>query len=166
MALGGEDTGLKIAPEVMTPEPLDAVCEAADILQIGTRNMQNYFLLRRVGAVRKPVLLKRGMSSTLEELLLAAEYIVAEGNLDVILCERGIRTFETQTRNILDLGGGAGVRERTHPPPVGGPSQASGRRSLVTPLSRAAGAAGAGGLVVEGARAPEQAPPDRGPALP
>ncbi len=165
LALAREETGLKIVTEVMTPEHLDAVCEAADILQIGTRNMQNYFLLRRVGAVRKPVLLKRGMSSTLEELLLAAEYIVAEGNPDVILCERGVRTFETQTRNMLDLGGVARLREMTHLPLVVDPSQASGRRSLVPPLSRAAVAAGADGLIVEVHHAPEQALSDGAQSL-
>ena len=165
LALAREETGLKIVTEVMTPEHLDAVCEAADILQIGARNMQNYFLLRRVGAVRKPVLLKRGMSSTLEELLLAAEYIVAEGNPNVILCERGIRTFETGTRNTLDLGGVARLREMTHLPVVADPSQASGRRSLVPPLARAAVAAGADGLIVEVHHAPEQALSDGAQSL-
>ncbi len=165
LALAREETGLKIVTEVMAPEHLDAVCEAADILQIGARNMQNYFLLRRVGAVRKPVLLKRGMASTLEELLLAAEYIVAEGNPDVILCERGIRTFETHTRNTLDLGGVARLREMTHLPIVVDPSQASGRRSLVPPLARAAVAAGADGLIVEVHHAPEQALSDGAQSL-
>ncbi|HYL09254.1 MAG TPA: 3-deoxy-7-phosphoheptulonate synthase [Candidatus Acidoferrales bacterium] len=165
LALARRETGLKIVTEVMAVEHLDAVCDVADILQIGTRNMQNYFLLRCVGALRKPVLLKRGMSSTLEELLLAAEYIVAEGNPDVILCERGIRTFETQTRNTLDLGGVARLREMTHLPVVVDPSQASGRRSLVPPLGRAAVAAGADGLIVEVHHAPEAALSDGAQSL-
>jgi 3-deoxy-7-phosphoheptulonate synthase len=165
LALAHRETGLKIVTEVMAVEHLDAVCDVADLLQIGTRNMQNYFLLRRVGALHKPVLLKRGMSSTLEELLLAAEYIVAEGNPDVILCERGIRTFETQTRNTLDLGGVARLREMTHLPVVVDPSQASGRRSLVPPLARAAVAAGADGLIVEVHHAPEEALSDGAQSL-
>jgi 3-deoxy-7-phosphoheptulonate synthase len=165
LALARRETGLKIVTEVMAAEHLDAVCEVADILQIGTRNMQNYFLLRRVGALRKPVLLKRGMSSTLEELLLAAEYIVAEGNTNVILCERGIRTFETHTRNTLDLGGVARLREMTHLPVLVDPSQACGRRSLVPPLARAAVAAGADGLIVEVHHAPEEALSDGAQSL-
>jgi len=159
------ETGLKVVTEVMAPEHLDEVCEVADILQVGARNMQNYFLLSRLGSARRPVLLKRGLSSTLQELLLAAEYIVSEGNPDVILCERGIRTFETYTRNTLDLGGVARLRELTHLPIVVDPSHAAGRRSLVPPLARAAVAVGADGLLVEVHPNPEQALSDGAQSL-
>lgn len=151
------ETGLAVITEVMTPEHVEAVAEVADILQVGTRNMQNYFLLRKLGQTRKAVLLKRGMSATIDEWLLAAEYIVAEGNPNVILCERGIRSFDPHTRNTLDLGGVAMARELTHLPIVVDPSQATGRRSLVPPLCRAAVAAGADGLLVEVHPEPEEA---------
>lgn len=165
LKLARQETGLKIVTEVMSMDRLDAVCEAADILQVGARNMQNYSLLQCVGKTRKPVLLKRGMSSTLEELLLAAEYIAAEGNPEVMLCERGIRTFETHTRNTLDLGGVARLREMTHLPIVVDPSQASGRRSLVPPLARAAIAAGADGVIIEVHHNPERALSDGAQSL-
>ncbi|HXN22441.1 MAG TPA: 3-deoxy-7-phosphoheptulonate synthase [Candidatus Dormibacteraeota bacterium] len=165
LELARQETGLKIVTEVMSTEHLDAVCDTADILQIGARNMQNYFLLQCVGRARKPVLLKRGMSATLEELLLAAEYIAAEGTIDILLCERGIRTFETHTRNTLDLGGVARLREMTHLPIVVDPSQASGRRSLVPPLARAAVAAGADGLIIEVHHTPERALSDGAQSL-
>lgn len=151
------ETGLAVVTEVMAAEHVDAVCEVADLLQVGARNMQNYYLLRRLGAVKRPVLLKRGLSATIEEWLLAAEYIVSEGNPDVILCERGIRTFDDHTRNTLDLGGVSLLRELTHLPVVVDPSQATGRRSLVPPLCRAAVAAGADGLLVEVHPQPERA---------
>jgi 3-deoxy-7-phosphoheptulonate synthase len=165
LQLARQETGLKIVTEVMSMDHLDSVCEATDILQVGARNMQNYSLLQCVGKKRKPVLLKRGMSSTLEELLLAAEYIAAEGNPQVMLCERGIRTFETHTRNTLDLGGVARLREMTHLPIVVDPSQASGRRSLVPPLARAAIAAGADGLIIEVHHNPERALSDGAQSL-
>ncbi len=165
LAKARRETGLKVVTEVMAAEHLDEVSEVADILQVGARNMQNYFLLRRLGSARRPVLLKRGLSSTLQELLLAAEYIVSEGNPDVILCERGIRTFETYTRNTLDLGGVARLRELTHLPVVVDPSQASGRSSLVPPLARAAVAVGADGLLVEVHPNPEQALSDGAQSL-
>lgn len=165
LKLARQETGLKIVTEVMSMDRLDSVCEAADILQVGARNMQNYSLLQCVGKTRKPVLLKRGMSSTLEELLLAAEYIAAEGNPEVMLCERGIRTFETHTRNTLDLGGVARLREMTHLPIVVDPSQASGRRSLVPPLARASIAAGADGLIIEVHQNPERALSDGAQSL-
>lgn len=151
------ETGLAVVTEVMAAEHVDAICEVADILQVGARNMQNYFLLRRLGAVKRPVLLKRGLSATIEEWLLAAEYIAAEGNSQVILCERGIRTFVDHTRNTLDLGGVSLLRELTHLPVVVDHSQATGRRSLVPRLCRAAVAAGADGLLVEVHPQPERA---------
>lgn len=142
-------TGLLVVSEVMSPADVDLVCRYVDILQVGTRNMQNYALLQEVGRCQKPVLLKRGMASTVEEWLLAAEYILSQGNRDVILCERGIRTFETHTRFTLDLNAVPVVRELSHLPIVVDPSQGTGRWSLVRPMSLAAVAAGAQGLIVE-----------------
>src|SRR5437660_3405998 len=143
------ELGMAIITEVMTPTDVPMVCEYADILQIGTRNMQNYMLLDEVGRVKKPVLLKRGMSATIEEWLLAAEYILAHGNRDVILCERGIRTFETATRFTFDVNAIPLVKKLSHLPLIGDPSHATGKWDLVEPVALAAIAAGADGLEVE-----------------
>ncbi|HEX6487482.1 MAG TPA: 3-deoxy-7-phosphoheptulonate synthase [Candidatus Dormibacteraeota bacterium] len=149
LAAARDETGLKVVTEVITPADVELVARYADILQVGTRNMQNYSLLQEVGRVGKPVLLKRGMSSTIEEWLLAAEYILSQGNRGVILCERGIRTFEHTTRFTLDLNAVPMVRELSHLPVVVDPSQGTGRWSLVGPMSLAAVAAGAQGLIIE-----------------
>ncbi|SFQ96604.1 3-deoxy-7-phosphoheptulonate synthase [Desulfoscipio geothermicus] len=149
LAEAREQTGLAIVTEVMDPRTLDVVARYADILQIGARNMQNFFLLREVARAGKPVLLKRGSSATIEEWLLAAEYILAEGNRDVILCERGIRTFEEYTRNTLDLTAVSVVKHLSHLPVIVDPSHAIGKWRFVEPMARAAVAAGADGLLVE-----------------
>lgn len=142
-------TGLPVVTEVMDPRHVDLVAEHADMLQIGARNMQNYALLAEVGRVRRPVLLKRGLSATLTELLLAAEHIMARGNEMVVLCERGIRTYETATRNTLDVAAIPVLKRETHLPVIVDPSHAAGRADLVAPLAFAAIAAGADGLIVE-----------------
>ncbi|MDD2501583.1 MAG: 3-deoxy-7-phosphoheptulonate synthase [Geobacter sp.] len=157
LAKAREATGLPIVTEVMSPDNVGLVAEYADLLQVGARNMQNFDLLRELGKIRKPVLLKRGMSATIEEFLAAAEYILAEGNEQVILCERGIRTFETATRNTLDLAMVPLVKELTHLPVMVDPSHATGKRSLVTPMSKAALVAGAHGVLVEVHPEPEKA---------
>jgi 3-deoxy-7-phosphoheptulonate synthase len=144
-----EETGLGIITEVMSDRDVDLVAEYADVLQIGARNMQNFALLKTLGKCGRPVLLKRGLSSTIKELLMSAEYVVAHGNPNVILCERGIRTFETATRNTCDITAIALLAELTHLPVILDPSHATGKRSLVPPLSRAAVAIGADGLIVE-----------------
>ena len=144
-----EETGLGIVTEVMTPHEVEIVGEHTDVFQLGTRNMTNFYLLREVGRARKPVILKRGMASTIEEWLLAAEYILSEGNPDVILCERGIRTFETHTRNTLDLNAVPIVHELSHLPIVVDPSHGTGIRSLVSDMAKASVAAGADGLLLE-----------------
>ena len=149
LAKARAETGLKIVTEVKDTETLGAVVESADLLQIGARNMQNFSLLEAVGDVRKPVLLKRGMSSTIKELLMAAEYIVSRGNKQVILCERGIRTFETMTRNTLDLNAVPILKRESHLPVVVDPSHGIGIRSAVLPMARAAVACGADGLIIE-----------------
>ncbi|WP_347491468.1 3-deoxy-7-phosphoheptulonate synthase [Desulfoscipio sp. XC116] len=149
LAEARERTGLCIVTEVMDPRTVELVAEYADILQIGTRNMQNFFLLREVARAGKPVLLKRGSSATIEEWLLAAEYILAEGNRDVILCERGIRTFDNYTRNTLDLTAVPVIKYLSHLPVIVDPSHAIGKWRFVEPMSRAAIAAGADGLLVE-----------------
>ncbi len=148
---------MAVVSEIMSMDKVDELCEYADILQVGTRNMQNYPLLRALGKINKPILLKRGMSSTVEEWLLAAEYILVGGNEQVILCERGIRTFDTATRNTLDLGAVALVKQLGHLPVIVDPSQGTGTRSLVAPLSFAAIAAGADGLILEVHNQPAQA---------
>lgn len=153
----GDEAGLPVVTEVMRIEQLDDVCRYADILQIGARNMQNFDLLKEVGKRRHPVLLKRGMSATLEEFLAAAEYIVAEGNGQVILCERGIRTFEKATRNTLDLSIVPLIRKMSHLPIIVDPSHATGIRALVPVMSKAALVAGAHGLMVEVHPEPEKA---------
>jgi 3-deoxy-7-phosphoheptulonate synthase len=144
-----EETGLPIVTEVIDTRDVPWVTEYADVLQIGARNMQNFSLLKEVAKTRKPVLLKRGMNSTIEEFLNCAEYILDGGNPDVILCERGIRTFETYTRNTLDISAVPALKELTHLPVIVDPSHASGRVSLISPLSMAAMAAGADGLIIE-----------------
>ncbi|WP_420126146.1 3-deoxy-7-phosphoheptulonate synthase [Longimicrobium sp.] len=151
------ETGLPIVTEVMDTRQVELVAEYADVLQIGARNMQNFSLLSEVGRVQRPVLLKRGMSATVKEFLMAAEYIMAQGNRDVILCERGIRTYETATRNTLDIAAIPVLKAETHLPVMVDPSHAGGRTDLVAPLSFAAIAAGADGLVVEVHPSPEQA---------
>jgi len=143
------ETGLPVVTEVMDTRQVDKVAEHADVLQVGARNMQNFSLLSELGRVQRPVLLKRGLSATIQELLMAAEYIMAHGNRDVILCERGIRTYETATRNTLDVAAIPVLKAETHLPVLVDPSHAGGRASLVAPLSFAALAAGADGLVVE-----------------
>jgi 3-deoxy-7-phosphoheptulonate synthase len=150
-------TGLAIISEVMTDSDADLLAEYADIIQVGARNMQNFALLKRLGGLRKPVMLKRGLSSTLKELLLSAEYIVSKGNTQVMLCERGVRTFETYTRNTLDLSAVPALSELSHLPIIVDPSHGTGRRSLVVPMARAAVAAGADGLMVEVHPNPERA---------
>lgn len=144
-----EETGMAVVTEALDPEGADAVAEFADIVQIGARNMQNIALLRRAGRLGKPVLLKRGMAATLDELLLAAEYVLAEGNGNVILCERGVRSFDPHTRNLLDLAAVPVLKELSHLPVIADPSHGTGVRSLVTPMARAAVAAGADGILVE-----------------
>jgi len=157
LAMAGRETGLPIVTEVMSPENVGLVAEYADLLQVGARNMQNFDLLRELGRVRKPVLLKRGMSATIEEFLAAAEYILAEGNQQVILCERGIRTFETATRNTLDLSVVPLIKELTHLPIMVDPSHATGKRSLVPPMAKAALVTGAHGILIEVHPEPEKA---------
>jgi len=145
----GEDTGLPVVTEVMEPRDVELVASWADALQVGTRNMQNFPLLREVGATSKPVLLKRGFAATVEEWLMAAEYVAQRGNSEIILCERGIRTFETATRNTLDLGGMVVAQQESHLPVIVDPSHAMGHRELVAPMARAAIAAGADGVMVD-----------------
>ena len=149
LAAAGHAHGLPVVTEVVAPEDVALVARHADLLQIGARNMQNFRLLEAVGATEKPVLLKRGLVATLEELLLAAEYVLAAGNPDVILCERGIRTFVRETRNTLDLAAIPLLKERSHLPVVADPSHGTGVRALVPPLAKAALAAGADGLLIE-----------------
>ena len=157
LAEARERTGLPIITEVMEPAQVDMVAEFADVLQIGTRNMQNFSLLNAVGRTRMPVMLKRGLSGTIEEWLLAAEYILAAGNRQVILCERGIRTFETAARNTLDLNAVPILRRLTHLPVIVDPSHATGKRWMVAPMSYAGVAAGADGIMVEVHPKPEEA---------
>lgn len=158
-------TGLAIVTEVMSPDKVDLVAKYADILQIGARNMQNYALLEAVGKSTRPVLLKRGLMSTIEELLMAAEYILANGNPNVMLCERGIRTFEKYTRNTLDISAVPIIKQLSHLPVIIDPSHASGRRELVEPMSKCAIAAGADGLIIEVHPHPEEALSDGAQSL-
>lgn len=151
------ETGLPVVTEVMSTEDVEIVSEYADMLQVGARNMQNFALLRRLASSSRPILLKRGPSATIKEWLLAAEYLLAGGNQDVVLCERGIKTFETETRNTLDLSAIALVRELSHLPVIADPSHGTGRRRLIAPMARAAIAAGADGLIVEVHPCPERA---------
>lgn len=156
-----QETGLPIVTEVIDSRDVSWISEYADVLQIGARNMQNFSLLKEVGKADKPVLLKRGMYSTLKEWLSCAEYILSEGNQNVILCERGIRTFETYTRNTLDLSMVPAVKECTHLPVIVDPSHGTGRKSLIKPMSLAAIAAGSDGLIVEVHNNPEVAMSDK-----
>jgi len=157
--------GMKIVTEVLDNESVDLVEEYADVMQIGARNMQNFSLLKRVGQARKPVMLKRGMSATLDELLLAAEYIMAEGNYNVVLCERGVRTFADHTRNTMDLSIVPAVQALSHLPIIVDPSHGTGRRDKVIPLARASVAVGANGVMVEVHTHPERALSDGPQAL-
>ncbi len=152
-----DETGLPIVTEVMSTEDVDLLCEHADMLQVGARNMQNFALLRRLATIRKPILLKRGPSATVKEWLLAAEYLLAGGNREVVLCERGIRTFETETRNTIDLAAVALARDLSHLPVIADPSHGTGKQSLIAAVSRAAVAVGADGLIIEVHPCPERA---------
>jgi 3-deoxy-7-phosphoheptulonate synthase len=152
-----QETGLPIVTEVMSEGDVEVVSEYAHMLQVGARNMQNFSLLRKLATVSKPILLKRGPSATVKEWLLAAEYLLAGGNQNVVLCERGIKTFETATRNTLDLAAVALVKELSHLPVVADPSHGTGLRSLIMPLSKAAAAVGADGLIIEVHPCPERA---------
>jgi 3-deoxy-7-phosphoheptulonate synthase len=165
LARAREETGLLIVTEAMDAEGFDQVIEIADIVQIGARNMQNYSLLKHAGRARKPVLLKRGLSATIQELLLSAEYILAEGNPNVILCERGVRGFDTVTRNLLDLSAIPVVHGLSHLPIVADPSHGTGHRDMVAPMARAAVAAGADGLLVEVHPTPDRALSDGAQSL-
>jgi 3-deoxy-7-phosphoheptulonate synthase len=158
-------TGLAIVTEVMSDRDVDLIAQYADMMQVGARNMQNFVLLKALGKCGRPVLLKRGMSGTIKELLMSAEYIVAHGNSDVILCERGIRTFETETRNTCDIAAIPALNELTHLPVILDPSHATGKRSLVPAVSRAGVAIGADGLIVEVHPAPEKAISDGAQSL-
>lgn len=149
LARAREASGLPVVTEVLEPEKVSMVAEFADVLQVGARNMQNYPLLRRLGALRQPILLKRGMSATINELLLAAEYIMSEGNEQVVLCERGVRSFDSATRNLLDLSAIPIVKSKSHLPILADPSHGTGVRSMVAPMALAAVAAGADGLLLE-----------------
>ena len=152
-----EATGLPIVTEVMSEVDVETVAEYADMMQVGARNMQNFSLLRKLATVPRPILLKRGPSATVKEWLLAAEYLLAGGNANVVLCERGIKTFETATRNTLDLAAVALVKELSHLPVIADPSHGTGMRSLITPMSKAAVGAGADGLMIEVHPCPERA---------
>ncbi len=165
LAKARQETGLPIVSEVIDPRDVSWVAEFADVLQIGTRNMQNFSLLKEVGKADRPVLLKRGMYSTLEEWLNCAEYILSEGNPNVILCERGIRTFEKYTRNTLDLSAVPAIKELTHLPIIIDPTHSTGRLSLIAPMSLAAVAAGADGLIIEVHHNPKEALCDADQAL-
>lgn len=160
-----EESGLAVITEVMSDSDVQMVAEYADVLQIGARNMQNFALLKAVGKANRPVMLKRGMSSTIKELLMSAEYIVAHGNANVVLCERGIRTFETATRNTCDITAIAVLNELSHLPVILDPSHATGKRSIVPALSKAAVAIGADGLIVEVHPQPEKAMSDGAQSL-
>src|SRR6202023_3629462 len=160
-----KETGLAIITEVTSDRDVEMIAHYADVMQVGARNMQNFVLLKALGKCGRPVLLKRGLSSTVKELLMSAEYIVAHGNPDVILCERGIRTFETVTRNTCDIAAIPALNELTHLPVILDPSHATGKRSLVPALSRAGVAIGADGLMVEVHPAPEKAVSDGAQSL-
>ncbi|HYH01299.1 MAG TPA: 3-deoxy-7-phosphoheptulonate synthase [Terriglobales bacterium] len=159
------EVGLPVVTEVMATEDVDVICEHVDMLQVGARNMQNFALLRRLALTDKPILLKRGPSSTVKEWLLAAEYLVTGGNSKVVLCERGIKTFETETRNTMDLAAIALARELSHLPVIADPSHGTGRPSLIAPVSRAAIAVGADGIIIEVHPCPERALSDGAQSL-
>lgn len=160
LAKAREETGLPIVTEVVNPETAELVAEYSDILQIGARNAQNFALLKKVGQLRRPVLLKRGMSMTIQEFLMSAEYVMSEGNQSVILCERGIRTFETATRNTLDLSAIPVLKQMTHLPVIADPSHGTGNYHYVAPMALAAVAAGADGIMIEVHPDPERASSD------
>ncbi len=160
LAEAREKTGLPIQTEVMDSEDIDVCCEYADVLQIGARNVQNFSLLKKVGKTQKTIFLKRGMSTTIEELLMSAEYVMSQGNPNVVLCERGIRTFETATRNTLDISAVPVLKDQTHLPVVVDPSHAAGAWRFVAPLAKAAVAVGADGLMLEMHPEPEKAMSD------
>lgn len=165
LAEAREASGLPVVTEVMDTRQVELVAEYADVLQVGARNMQNFSLLKELGRIQRPILLKRGLSATIEELLMAAEYVMAQGNADVILCERGIRTYERATRNTLDIAAIPVLKAETHLPVIVDPSHAAGRADLVAPLALAAVAAGADGLIVEVHPRPEQALSDGNQSL-
>lgn len=165
LALAKENTGLPIVTEIISQENVEAVIQYSDVLQVGARNMQNFELLKELGRIKKPVILKRGMSATIEEFLAAAEYIYSEGNHAVILCERGIRTFETATRNSLDLSVVPIIKELSHLPIIVDPSHATGKRMLVPPMAKAALVAGAHGIMVEVHPQPDKALSDGAQSL-
>lgn len=165
LAKARDEFGMAVITEVMTPTDVAMVCEYADILQIGTRNMQNYMLLDEVGRTEKPVMLKRGMSATFEEWLLAAEYVLSQGNPNVILCERGIRTFERMTRNTMDISAIPVIKRVSHLPIIADPSQGTGHRDLVSAMSLASVAAGADGLLIEVHPNPDEALKDGAQSL-
>jgi 3-deoxy-7-phosphoheptulonate synthase len=165
LARARSESGMAIVTEALDPDGVELVAEYADVIQIGARNMQNYPLLRRAGRTRKPVLLKRGMAATIEEFLLAAEYLLAEGNGNVILCERGVRSFDKHTRNLLDLAAIPVVKSLSHLPMIADPSHGTGLRSKVTPMARAAVAAGADGLIIEVHQDPPRAMSDGAQSL-
>jgi 3-deoxy-7-phosphoheptulonate synthase len=165
LARAREETGLLIVTEAMDAEGMEYVEETADIIQIGARNMQNYSLIKRAGRASKPILLKRGLSATIQELLLSAEYILAEGNPQVILCERGVRGFDSATRNLFDVSAIPVVHGLSHLPIIADPSHGTGHRDMVTPMARAAVAAGADGLLVEVHPAPDRALSDGAQSL-
>jgi 3-deoxy-7-phosphoheptulonate synthase len=165
MRKAADRNGLGVVSEVMDPSQIQLMLPYVDMLQVGARNMQNYHLLRALGEVQKPILLKRGLSATIEELLLSAEYILAGGNYNVVLCERGIRTFETSTRNTLDIAAIPVIKKLSHLPIVADPSHGTGRRDKVVPMARAAVAAGADGLLIEVHNDPEHALSDGAQSL-
>ncbi|HEY2850069.1 MAG TPA: 3-deoxy-7-phosphoheptulonate synthase [Gemmatimonadaceae bacterium] len=165
LAIAKRETGLAIVTEAMDEEGAHLVAEVADCIQIGARNMQNYSLLKTVGKIKKPVLLKRGMAATIQDLLLSAEYVLAEGNPNVILCERGLRSFDTTSRNLFDLTAIPVVHQLSHLPIVADPSHGTGRRDKVTPMGRAAVAAGADGIIVEVHPQPDRALSDGAQSL-
>lgn len=157
--------GFPVITEVMAISQIETVCQYADVLQIGSRNMQNFDLLKAVGEVDKPIVLKRGLAATIEEFVMAAEYILSHGNPNVILCERGIRSFDSYTRNVLDLGAVVALKQITHLPVIADPSHAAGKRELVADLARAAIACGADGIMVECHPVPEESVSDARQAL-
>ncbi len=165
MRSAADKNGLLVVSEVMDPSQIDVMLPYVDVLQVGARNMQNYYLLRALGEIQKPVLLKRGMSATIEELLLSAEYIMAGGNYNVILCERGIRTFDTYMRNTMDIAAIPVIKQLSHLPVVADPSHGTGRRDKVGALARASVAAGADGLLIEVHQDPERALSDGAQSL-
>ena len=165
MRAAADNNGLLVVSEVMDPSQIDVMLPYVDVMQVGARNMQNYYLLRALGEIQKPVLLKRGMSATIEELLLSAEYIMSGGNYNVILCERGIRTFDTYMRNTMDIAAIPVIKQLSHLPVVADPSHGTGRRDKVGAMARAAVAAGADGLMIEVHQDPERALSDGAQSL-